>query len=285
MHGNESSSANQNGKARMTISAKDEVVFITGASAGIGAGLAREYAKRGACVALGGRNEERLEAVKQEVESLGGKALSIVCEVTSGASLDLAADLIIQEWGRLDTVVANAGFGVSGRLEDLVTDDYRRQFDTNVFGLLDTVYACLPHIIESKGRVVLISSVMGKLGRPTSSAYAASKFAVCGIAESIHYELRNKGVTVTCLNPGLVESHFRMTDNRSEWKEDVSDPAPQWLVVPTGVAARSMVNAIQRRKREVTITGHGKLLVAFHQYVPWLFHLAMRVWNRRLGRA
>ena len=257
-----------------------EVVFITGGSAGIGAGLARECAGRGLRVAVAGRNKDRLDAVVETIDSDGGQALGVICDVTSRASLGEAVESIIAKWGRLDTVIANAGFGVSGSLESLGTDDYRRQFDTNVFGLLDTVYAALPHVIESRGRVVLISSVMGKLGRPNSSAYVASKFAVCGLAESIHYELRAKGVTVTCLNPGLVESNFRMTNNRSEWKEDKSDPAPQWLVVPTEAAARSMVNAIQRRKREVTITGHGKLLVALHHYFPWLFHMAMRVMNR-----
>lgn len=265
----------------MTASAKGEIVFITGASAGIGAGLAREYAKRGARIAIGARNPERLEEVRQELEALGAEALSVTCDVTSRESLDAAAALIVEQWGGINTVIANAGFGVSGRLEELATEDYRRQFETNFFGLLDTVYACLPHLVASKGRVVLISSVMGKLGRPTSSAYAASKFAVCGLAESVYHELRPKGVTVTCLNPGLVESNFRMTNNQSEWKTDARDPAPQWLVVPTEVAARSMANAIQKRKREVTITGHGKLLVALHQYLPWVFHGCMAMINRR----
>ena len=147
-----------------------KVVFITGGSAGIGAALGHEFAKQGARVALAARSRERLDEVVASIESAGGIAMGVVCDVTSRASLDAAVEQVIEVWGRLDVSIANAGFGVSGFLQRLTTDDYRRQFDTNVFGLLDTIYATLPHLLETSGRVVLISSVMGKLGRPASSA-------------------------------------------------------------------------------------------------------------------
>lgn len=262
-----------------------QVVFITGGSAGIGAGLGREFARQGARVALAGRSVERLDETVLDIETSGGEAMGVVCDVTSRESLDGAVREVIERWGQIDVVVANAGFGVSGGLDVLSTEDYHRQFDTNFFGLIDTIYATLPHLRKSRGRLVLISSVMGKLGRANSSAYAASKFAVCGLSESIHYELRRDGVSVTCINPGLVESNFRKTDNASVYHADKNEPAPQWLVVPTEVAARAMVRAIRKRRREATITGHGKILVALHNYLPWLFHWVMRrtqpvVWRK-----
>lgn len=253
----------------------EKVVFITGGSAGIGAGLGREFAHHGAKVALAARSVDRLNSVIKEIESHGGVAMAVACDVTSRESLDATVASVLERFGRLDVVVANAGFGVSGAMQALTTEDYRRQFDTNVFGVLDTIYAALPLLIESRGQVVLISSVMGKLGRAGSSAYVSSKFAVCGLAESIHYELKPQGIAVTCINPGLVESQFRMTNNASEYQSGESDPAPQWLVVPTEVAARTIVRAVRKRKREVTITGHGKALVALHQFAPWIFHAIM----------
>ena len=141
-----------------------------------------------------------MDTVVVEIESAGGDTLGVVCDVTSRSTLDSAVTKTIVEWGRIDVVITNAGFGVSGAMQTLTADDYRRQCDTNVFGLIDTIYATLPRLLESKGRVALISGIMGKLSRQTSSAYASSKFAVTGLAESIHYELRTQGVTVTCIH-------------------------------------------------------------------------------------
>jgi short-subunit dehydrogenase len=256
------------------------VIFITGGSAGIGAALGVEFAKLGARVALAARSQERLHEVVSAIQSVGGEAMGVICDVTSRDSLDHAVAEVINEWGEIDVSIANAGFGVSGYLQRLSTDDYRRQFDTNVFGLLDTIYATLPHLLKTQGRIVLISSVMGKVGRPASSAYAMSKFAVTGLAESIQYELEEQGVSVSCLHPGLVESNFRMTDNNSQFQEDKKDPAPDWIVVPTEVAAREMIRAIAKRKRDVTITGHGKILVAAHRLIPKIFNTCMNKFGR-----
>jgi NAD(P)-dependent dehydrogenase (short-subunit alcohol dehydrogenase family) len=249
---------------------KNQVVFITGGSAGIGAGLGVEFAGQGAKVVLAARNQTRLEQSVRAVEAVGGEALAIECDVTDRVSLDKAVAETIEHFGRIDVVVANAGFGVSGSLESLETDDYRRQFDLNFFGLLDTIYACLPALKKSKGRLVLISSVMGKFGRPGSSAYASSKFAVTGLADSIYYELLNEGVSVTCIHPGLVQSHFRMVSNDNEFQEDIPDPAPGRFVVPTEIAARDIVRAVYKRKKEATITGHGRILVFLTRHFPGL---------------
>lgn len=243
-------------------------VFITGASSGIGEALARAFALEGARLALAARRLERLESVRQELMPAAAEVLAVPCDVTSRPSLDAAVAQTAEAFGGIDVAVANAGFGVTGFFQDLSTADFRRQFETNVFGLLDTVYAVLPHLRASKGRLALISSVSGRVGSPASSPYVASKFAVTGLAESIYYDLRADGVSVTCIEPGFVESKIRMTDNAGRFHEDWNDPVPPWLVVPRDRAARAIVSAIYKRKPEAVITGHGKLAVWSARHFP-----------------
>ncbi len=243
-------------------------VFITGASSGIGEALARAFALEGARLALAARRLERLESVRQELMPAAAEVLAVPCDVTSRPSLDAAVAQTAEAFGGIDVAVANAGFGVTGFFQDLSTADFRRQFETNVFGLLDTVYAVLPHVRASKGRLALISSVSGRVGSPGSSPYVASKFAVTGLAASIYYDLRADGVSVTCIEPGFVESKIRMTDNAGRFHEDWNDPVPPWLVVPRDRAARAIVSAIYKRKPEAVITGHGKLAVWSARHFP-----------------
>jgi NAD(P)-dependent dehydrogenase (short-subunit alcohol dehydrogenase family) len=262
---------------------RDKSVFITGASSGIGAGLAEAFAREGARVALAARRLDKLDEVKARVDAAGGQALAVACDVTDRASIDAAVARAAEAFGGIDVAVANAGFGVNGPFERLGTDDYRRQFDTNVFGLIDTAYAVLPYLKASQGRLGLVSSVLGRIGAPTTSAYNASKFAVVGFGESIYYELADAGVSVTVILPGVVESEFRRIDNKGVFREERRETAPAWLIVPTERAAREIVGALYRRKPEAVITGHGKVAVAFHRHFPRTFRALARLGTR--GRA
>ena len=246
---------------------QDQVVFITGASSGIGAATALEFAREGARVAIAARRLDRLDGVKAGIEALGGTALALACDVTDRASVDKAVAETVAAYGRIDVVLANAGFGVSGAATKLSTEDYRRQFETNVFGVIDTVHATLPHLRESRGRLAIVSSVMGRVGLPASGPYCASKFALVGFAESIYYDLAEVGVSVTCINPGVVSSEIRTLNNRGE-HTGRKDPAPQYLVMSTKVAARKMVRAIHRRTPEFTFTGHGVLVASLNRHFP-----------------
>ena len=253
--------------------------FITGASSGIGAATAIAFAREGARVAILARRLDKLEATRQMIEDAGGEALALACDVTDRASLDAAAAKTVETFGGIDVVLANAGFGVSGLMTRLETTDFRRQFETNVFGLLDTVYATLPYLKESKGRLGLVGSVSGRLSTPSASPYTASKFAVVALAECFYYELADLGVSVTCINPGFVASEIRSVNNAGELTGK-PDPVPQWLVMPAEKAARQIVHALYRRKPEVVLTKHGKVSVFLSRHFPRLTRTAIRLATR-----
>ena len=252
---------------------RGDVVLITGASSGIGAALAREWAARGARVALAARRVEKLEELTREIAANGGEAMALPCDITREGDPARAVSEVVARWGRLDVVVANAGFGVMGRLEKLTVEDYRRQFETNFFGLLATARAALPELARSRGRLALVGSVSGLIGTPASSAYCASKFAVRGLSLSLRPELAPLGISVTHIAPGFVTSEIRFKDNRGDLHEGARDPVPAWLIVPAGKAAREIVRAVDRRAKERVVTFHGKIFVFLDRFLPWLTDL------------
>ncbi|HSZ84188.1 MAG TPA: SDR family NAD(P)-dependent oxidoreductase [Polyangia bacterium] len=259
---------------------KDKTVLVTGASAGIGAALARELGARGANLVLAARRRERLLALAAE---LGARASVVVVEVdvTRDGSVEAAVAEAERAFGGLDVVVANAGFAVTGRFERLSLDDYRRQLETNVFGVLRTIQAALPAIKRARGRVAIMGSVVGHIPTPGVSPYAMSKFAVRALAEALHDELRDDGVTVTLLSPGFVVSDIGRVDNHGERHDRDGARAPAWLRMPTDEAARQIVAAIEARRREAVITAHGRFGVFVYRHAPWLVRAALRLSRRR----
>jgi short-subunit dehydrogenase len=252
-----------------------KVALITGASAGIGAALARELARDGADLVLAARREDRLRDLAREIEATGRNAIVVGCDVTRDGDLERAVAAAVERYGRLDIAIANAGFGVVGPVEELRLDDFRRQLETNVLGVLRTLYASLPELRKTRGQFVVVGSVAGHVPTPATSAYSMSKFAVRGLAESIHDELAVSGISVTLVSPGFVDSDIRRVDNHGEVHESAPDPVPAWLRMPTNRAARIIVRAIRRRRREVVVTGHGKALVLLYRYAPWLLRFVI----------
>src|SRR5262249_52266840 len=149
-----------------------------------------------------------------------------------------------------------------GTFRGLSIEDYRRQFETNVFGVLRTIYAALPEIVKTRGNVVIVGSVAGWVSTPGTSPYAMSKFALRALADAITPELRTVDVKLTLISPGFVESNIRRVDNQGAFQADAPDAIPAWLVVGTAKAVRQMLKAVSKGKREAIVTGHGKILVA-----------------------
>jgi short-subunit dehydrogenase len=259
---------------------RGKVILITGASSGIGEELAGQLAQQGALLTLAARRAEVLARLAERIANAGGsRPLVIECDVTRDGDVERAVSETVGARGKLDIVFANAGFGVAGAFAKLALADYRRQFETNVFGVLRTLHAALPEVAKTRGQLVITGSVAGWVAAPGVSAYAMSKFAVRALANSITPELARQGVAVTLLSPGFIESNIRRVDNRGRLHADAPEPLPHWLVVKRRKAAREMLRAVARRRREAVITGHGRLLVALERVAPWV----MRAVGRRMA--
>lgn len=249
---------------------QENVVWITGASSGIGKSMAFEWARLGYKVVLSSRREELLDKVANEISLSGGEALVIPCDIMEEAAIENTVQQIIEAWGRLDVVIANAGFGVFGSLEKLTAKDWNRQLQGNVTGLALTVKYALPHLKENNGRIGLVGSVGAFLPNPNLGAYGASKAAVHSIGQTLQVELMGTGVSCTTLHPGFVASEIARIDNDGVWHPERTDPRPSNLIWPTDKAAKVMVRAVLKRKRNYVFTGHGKVFVGLQRWFPGL---------------
>jgi short-subunit dehydrogenase len=266
----------------MTANTFETAVLITGASSGIGAGLAREFARRGVRVALLARRAEQLDALVAELCAAGGRASAHRGDVTVDGDIARAVAELEAQGVVASIVVANAGFGIVGKAQDLALDDYRRQLETNTFGVLRTLKETIDSLRQTRGRFVIMGSVAGHISAPGGSPYAISKFAVRALAEALHGDLRAVGVGCTLISPGFVDSDIRRVDNRGGLHPHAKDPIPAWLRMRTDKAARVMVSGILRGRREVIVTFHGKVMIFMARHMPRLTrYLLLRSYRAR----
>jgi short-subunit dehydrogenase len=248
----------------------EKVVWITGASSGIGKAMAFEWASLGYKVVLSARRKELLEAIAIEIKNAGGEALVVPVDIMDEQSIENAVQTIINTWGCLDIAVANAGFGVLGSIDQLTAKDWNRQLQGNVVGLALTVKYALPHLKKNQGRIGLVGSVGAFIPNPNVGAYGASKAAVHSIGLTLQVELMGTGVSCTTIHPGLVVSEIAKIDNEGVWHAERPDPRPSNLMWPTHKAAKVMVDAILKRKRNYIFTTHGRFLVWLQNWFPGL---------------
>ena len=248
------------------------VVFITGASSGIGKSLAYTYAKQGYRLALLARRKDRLLSIQADIESkYPVQVLPLIADVRDEAKVKLAFQQTIDTFGKIDIVIANAGNGVSGKVEDLCTGDFSRQFDVNIIGVLNTVKAAIDPLKKTKGRLAIMGSICSYISLPTSAPYSMSKYAVRALSESLRYELAPFKISVTLICPGFIESEFRQVDNLGIHHNEAHDPIPRWLLGDVKKAASSMFRAIKNRKKVLFFTKHAYVLYALRTYSSPIF--------------
>jgi NADP-dependent 3-hydroxy acid dehydrogenase YdfG len=182
----------------------DRVAFITGASRGVGAAVARAFHGDGMRVALASRSGDDL-----------GLGLGVKCDVRDPNAVAAAVEATMEELGRLDVVVANAGVGGYGPFLEMDPDDVEAMIDINLKGTLYTARFTLPHLIESKGDFVSLASVAGLRAFPGEAVYNASKFGQLGFTRALDHELREQGVRVTNIAPGGIATDFAMGSGRT----------------------------------------------------------------------
>ncbi|MGA2588467.1 MAG: SDR family NAD(P)-dependent oxidoreductase [Bryobacteraceae bacterium] len=263
-----------------------QVVLITGASSGIGAALAREFAREGAHTVLMARRAERIEELARGLTSGARRSLALAGDVTRDGDVEHAVDLARREFGRLDVAVANAGFSVSGLLTDLALEDYRRQMETNVFGVLRTLMATLPALRETRGRIVLTGSMFGMMSIPGATPYCMSKWALGGLAEGLSLELAAYGISVTHIMAGVIETEIYQVDNLGVHSDaPPRRPPPKLLKLPADRAARQIVSAAYHRKRSYILPKHAKLAIFLQRHFPKLVYSAISTATRKALRA
>lgn len=251
---------------------RDQVVIVTGASSGIGRSLALILASQGAKVVLAARRTDLLEQTATECRSLGGEALVIQTDVADEAQCKAMIDKTIDRFGRLDMLVNNAGLAVIARLEDFSDLRlFRHTMDVNFFGAVYSTYHALPHLIQSRGRIVAISSLGGKAPLPYNSQYVASKFAMHGFFHSLRIELARHGVSVTIICPSWVVTGF----HEAQMNKDGIPKGPQGRAIYSKKmmtaerCAEITLQAAYRRKREV-LMGFGYLITWIKLLSPGL---------------
>jgi short-subunit dehydrogenase len=239
---------------------KDNVVVITGASAGIGLEVAKLLARQGAWLVLAARSADLLAAAAEECRTLGAKAIGVPTDVSSRDQCRALIDRAVSEFGRIDTLVNNAGISMHARFDQLHDiEAVERITAINYFGAVYCTWYALPHLKKTKGRLVAVSSLTGKNGVPTRTLYAGTKHAMAGFFDSLRIELRDEGVSVTVIYPGFVATDIAERALGPDGKPLGTRPVVKNAIMSVEECARQTVDAMARRKREVVMTGQARL--------------------------
>lgn len=254
---------------------KGRVAVVTGASSGIGQATARGLASRGAAVVLASRAAERLEALERELSLSGIRALAVETDVADEDSVRTMVREAVAAFGSLDVLVNNAGLGLSGRVAELRADDLRYVFEVNTVGPLHCIQAALPHMGRG-GRIINVSSVVGKRAIPKVGGYCATKSALNALSDALRVEIAGRGITVTSVYPGTTQTAFRENSRRT--KDEKRGWRPRG-VVPEEVAAK-IAAAAESGGRDVYVTLPDRLFVAGTTLAPGLFDRLLRLWAK-----
>jgi short-subunit dehydrogenase len=231
------------------VSYRDTTAVITGASSGIGKALALRLAGAGATVGLVARREAELNAIAKQIEGSGGRALVLPCDVADREQSLACAARAERELGRVDILVNNAGYGHHRTFLKWDLEDMERVMHVNYFGALYWTKALLPAMVERRrGWIVFMASVAGKLGVPEESAYAASKFAMVGLAEALSMEVDDAGVHVLTVCPGTIDTPFFDEEAKRRMP-----PVAKRMMIGAEQVVDATLDALARGKHEVTV--------------------------------
>jgi NADP-dependent 3-hydroxy acid dehydrogenase YdfG len=223
-----------------------KVVVITGASSGIGESTAKLLAEQGAKVVLGARRSNRIDAVVQEISATGGKAIGCVTDVTKRAEVEALIQRAVDSFGRVDVLLNNAGIMPIAPMEALKVDEWDRQIDVNIKGLLYGVAAALPHMQKQKsGHIINVASVIGiKVFAPGGVVYSATKAAVRVLTEGLRMELHSQNIRCTVISPGAVATELPESSSEEATRKNLREFYK--MAVPANAIARAIAYAIEQ---------------------------------------
>lgn len=249
---------------------KGRTVLLTGASSGIGEGIALALARRGAVLGLVARRRDMLEGLAERCEKAEGTARVFAADVTDATAIAEAARSFRQEFGQIDVMIANAGIGGNDdKTRSYDPDAVKKVIDINLLGAVNAVHAVVPHMIErGSGHLVAISSLAGFRGLPKSAAYSASKAGMTAFFESVRLDVADKGISVTIIQPGFIKTPLTSgRTNKMPFLMELEDAIPHFL------------RAIERRKKFAAFPWQLATIVRAGKFMPaWLY-------DRIAGRA
>jgi short-subunit dehydrogenase len=239
---------------------RENVVVITGGSAGIGRELAYQLAAQGAWLVLAAREPTLLEETAREARKHGARAVAVPTDVAVETQCQALIERAVAEYGRIDTLINNAGISMYARFDELGTvEPLERVMQINYFGSIYCTHYALPHLKQSRGRIVAVSSLAAKTGVPMRSAYAASKHAMAGFFDSLRIELAEDGVSVTVVYPGFVATEIASRRLGPDGKVLKSQQVDSADVMPVEECARQIIALSAARGRELVMTRRARL--------------------------
>lgn len=235
-----------------------ELVWITGASQGIGKALALAYAGSGKTVAISARSADKLQQVVDEAASLTGRIFALPCDVTDKAQVSACLEQLIEDEKLPDRVILNAGTHQPMPAHEFSAGTVQKLIDVNLMGTAIPLEVLLPHYLsQKKGQLAIVASVAGYRGLPTASAYGASKAALINLAESLRAELYHSGVDIRLINPGFVKTP--LTD-----KNDFDMP----FLISAEEAAQAMIKGLAGKHFEVVFPTRMALAMSLLKWLP-----------------
>jgi len=255
---------------------REKVVWITGASSGIGEALAYAFSREGAHLVLSARRRDRLEQVRENCPG-AGKVLILPFDVTHTDCHQTMVSAVIEHFGQVDILVNNAGISQRSLVQETVLEVDRRIMEVNYFGVISLTKAVLPFMLQrNSGHIVVISSLLGKIAIPLRSAYCASKHALHGFFDALRAEVQDEGIWVTVVCPGWVRTEVSIHALRGDGSEHGMVDPPIAKGMDPNVCARHILNAIHKRKAEVYIAGPEKIGVYLKRFTPGFFNWVAR---------
>lgn len=239
---------------------RDNVVVITGASAGIGLEVARQLSAQGANLVLAAREPAMLEAAAASCRTIGAQVVAVQTDVGDSEQCRRLIESAVSNYGRIDTLINNAGISMHARFDQL-SDVHAvdRVTRINYFGSVYCTWYALPHLKRSHGRIVGVSSITGKIGVPTRTLYAGTKHAMAGFFDSLRIELKDDGVSVTMIYPGFVATDIAQRALGPDGQVLGTRPVDKGKVMQVDVCARQIIDAAAKRSREVIMARPAKL--------------------------
>lgn len=239
---------------------RGQVVVLTGASLGIGADVARTLAGHGARLVLAARDAARLQEVGDACRAQGAEVEVVACDITDEAQCRGLIDRAVARFGRIDTLICNAGQAMWARAEDV--EDwtlFERLVRVNYLGAVYCTLAALPHLRAARGRLVAVSSLAGKTGVPMRTGYSAAKAALNAFCDSLRIELAGSGVSVTVICPGFVGTGSRQRNLGADGKPLGRSPVNEAAMMTVAECTRQLLDAAEHRDRELVMTARARL--------------------------